>query len=227
MKLILLTAILLIVTGCTTTESESEKWSVSNHHENYPYSELEAIYDAALSGMTDNYFKDFPELDREHTARLKEFIQESVPQGQFVSDMVRGENVDIFRKAKESKEYRDTKEFQDAFQITLSVSVSMARMMMGGVTDIYVAKYVDKDPIRIELFEIVEEDYQREFISWIYGEVSIEEARKELGDYEFIDGDRIYGFSSPPNSWENLCGREGFIVVRGDKIHDTIVTIMN
>lgn len=227
MRLILLTSILLLLLGCTTTDQESQKLNTSDHHENYPYSELEALYDAVLSAMTANYFKDFPELDREHTLKLKEFIQQSVPKEKFVNNMIPDEANRVLRKAKESKEYRDTKEFQDAFQITIGVSFAMARMMMSSATDVYVAKYVDKDPVKIELFEMANEEYHREFISWVYGEVSLEEAQKKLVDFQFLDGDRVYGFCSPQESWEDLWGRMGFIVVRDGNIHDVIVTLMN
>jgi hypothetical protein len=40
-------------------------------------------------------------------------------------------------------------------------------------------------------------------------------------------GDVFYFFSSPKEAWRNLAGRAGYMLVRGDEIVDTLVTIMN
>jgi hypothetical protein len=40
-------------------------------------------------------------------------------------------------------------------------------------------------------------------------------------------GDKILDFSSSAHSWQNLAGRAGYILVRGGKVIDTLVTIMN
>jgi hypothetical protein len=40
-------------------------------------------------------------------------------------------------------------------------------------------------------------------------------------------GDKIHDFSSSEESWENLAGRAGYILVREGRVIDTFVTIMN
>ena len=41
------------------------------------------------------------------------------------------------------------------------------------------------------------------------------------------DGDEIWKFSSPPETWEHLRGRAGICIVRDNKIVAHIVTLMN
>lgn len=40
-------------------------------------------------------------------------------------------------------------------------------------------------------------------------------------------GDEVWRFSSPPKSWENLCGRAVYAVLRSGEIIRTLVTLMN
>jgi len=40
-------------------------------------------------------------------------------------------------------------------------------------------------------------------------------------------GDELWKFSSPPESWRLLAGRAGLCIVRGGEIVDSIVTLMN
>jgi hypothetical protein len=44
---------------------------------------------------------------------------------------------------------------------------------------------------------------------------------------KIIKGDKIFKFTTNPESWENLAGREGFIVLRGNMVIGTIITSMN
>lgn len=40
-------------------------------------------------------------------------------------------------------------------------------------------------------------------------------------------GDEIWEFSSPPETWEDLCGRRGIVLLRGKEAVAWIVTSMN
>jgi hypothetical protein len=39
--------------------------------------------------------------------------------------------------------------------------------------------------------------------------------------------DELWEFNSPPETWQNLCGRRGFAVVRDGEVVATILTVMN
>ncbi len=41
------------------------------------------------------------------------------------------------------------------------------------------------------------------------------------------EGDKIFEFSTGPDSWQNLSGREGVIVLREDVVVGTIITLLN
>jgi hypothetical protein len=44
---------------------------------------------------------------------------------------------------------------------------------------------------------------------------------------QMVDGDELWEYSSPADTWENLCGRAGIALVRGGKVVDAIQTVMN
>lgn len=41
------------------------------------------------------------------------------------------------------------------------------------------------------------------------------------------DGDELWSFSSAPESWQQLCGRAGFVLVRDGQAVAHLVTMMN
>lgn len=41
------------------------------------------------------------------------------------------------------------------------------------------------------------------------------------------EGDELWNFSSPAESWWELCGRAGIALVRNGEIEDSFVTMMN
>ncbi|MEZ6114952.1 MAG: hypothetical protein R3C28_00015 [Pirellulaceae bacterium] len=41
------------------------------------------------------------------------------------------------------------------------------------------------------------------------------------------DGDRLREFKSPPETWARMAGRQGIALVRGGKVVDSIVTLLN
>jgi hypothetical protein len=53
----------------------------------------------------------------------------------------------------------------------------------------------------------------------------IEERNNFLNMYK--DGDKIYIFTSPPKTWENLMGRQGYMIFRSDSCIATIITLLN
>jgi hypothetical protein len=40
-------------------------------------------------------------------------------------------------------------------------------------------------------------------------------------------GDKIYYYSSSPESWKNLAGREGYALFRGEQLIDEFLVMMN
>ncbi len=41
------------------------------------------------------------------------------------------------------------------------------------------------------------------------------------------EGDELWEFASPPETWECLCGRAGICIIRNGEMIDFIVTLMN
>jgi hypothetical protein len=193
----------------------------------YPFSEVSKIHETVVDAMTEDYFSESPEIDKEHTAKLKEFILSELPKRKFVEEVIRDENIAIFNRAMNDEAYRKTKEFEDAFGLTVNVAVPIAKMMVGGLRDVYVARFIEKNPLKMELFEMGQQEYF-EYISWVYGEVKAAAYPEQVGDdYVIEEGDRFFGFMSPPETWKDKCGRGGFLRVRGNKILEAVITALN
>jgi len=87
-------------------------------------------------------------------------------------------------------------------------------------------------------------------ISWLQEQTTVEQAKadnmvtdKQLGEkpvpFGFIndewqellarmqDGDELWEFESPPETWENLAGRKGIALIRECQVVASIVTLMN
>ena len=193
----------------------------------YPYSEIGVVYETVLDAMTDTYFSKHPDLDREHTARLKSFIRSESPTEEFVRTMTGGRHAATFDQAMKDPAYRETQDFKDEFSVVTSIAVTMAQMVVGGHRDTYVARYVEKDPVKSALLTTVTGD-DRQCVSWLQAEVTRENFLEAVGaGRDVLEGDTFYFFSSPDWNWEHLCGRSGYIHVRDKKVVDVIVTHEN
>ena len=40
-------------------------------------------------------------------------------------------------------------------------------------------------------------------------------------------GDVLYFFRSPPDTWQSLCGREGYVLIRDEEVVFTLITTIN
>jgi len=197
--------------------------------ENYPYSEIEGIYDTVLETMMPDFLKSI-EADGKHYADdLKLFIDKTMPKSKFVSIMTSKEDTKrIFERAKTDIDYRKTKEFMDRFTVVVAVSTQMAQSIFGGRFDVFASKYVYPTEMSKKLFLMTDDSDYEQLICWVYGEVSQEEAKKELGNtIEILPGDTFYGFSSPEWYWQHMMGRQGYLQVRENKIIAIHGTLMN
>lgn len=228
MRLLIFASVLLAAAGCSSRGSHDATTVTVQSSPNYPFSEVEAVYDAVLDGLTSTYFAAFPELDKKHTKAMREYIADAYSKDRFVKEMIPENYRPVFNRAMHEPAFRETKEFKDALLIVVNVSMPMAKMIVGGRRDIYVAKFVDRNPVRVELLSIAKTEDEQQCASWAGSEVTREEAAKDCGnEYKPAEGDRVYTFSSPAEMWENLCGRQGYIVVRDGKIAKMIVTVLN
>ena len=197
--------------------------------ENYPYSEIGVIYDTVLNAMMPNLLESIEKDGKKYGDDLKQYIDKSAPKSKFVSMMTAGEDTKkIFDRAKTDMAFRKTKEFTDHLDIIFKVSVQMGMIIFAGRSDVFRAKYVWPTDITKKLFSMTDNEDYEEYISWTYGEVGIEEVKKELGEkVEILPGDVFYGFGSPAWYWQQLAGRQGYLQVRGDKIINAHITFLN
>jgi len=88
------------------------------------------------------------------------------------------------------------------------------------------------------------------FLEWLQQRVTVEEAERahlvvddRLGPEpvpfgfqheewkqliaQMDTGDDLWQFRSPPETWRNMCGRAGYVVIRSGQIIGSVVTLMN
>ena len=70
--------------------------------------------------------------------------------------------------------------------------------------------------------QIAEEDNTRDGIPFSGRQDEWEALKAKM-----IDGDEIWGFCSPSDSWQHLAGRAGYALVRDGEVIDCVVTMMN
>ena len=96
--------------------------------------------------------------------------------------------------------------------------------------DVYMRWYVVPNDQVKNLFETTNDFETEMIISWISNEVNISDLPKkknETANVKLEPSDKIYFYKSPPFSWENSWGRQGYAVFREGELVDNIVTLMN
>ncbi|MDD5542003.1 MAG: hypothetical protein PHX83_02420 [Acidobacteriia bacterium] len=71
---------------------------------------------------------------------------------------------------------------------------------------------------------IEEQEAKRQYEGKTFGLMHTEWERFKS---KIIDGDELWEFSSPPETWERLAGREGLSIVRHGEVIHSIVTAMS
>jgi len=197
--------------------------------ENYPYSAIEPVYDTILEIAMSKFLPSI-ETDGKHYAdELKLFVERTMPKSKFISILTSNEDTKrIFDRAKTDIDYRDTKEFSDRFNIVVNVAVKKGPFMFACCFDVFATKYVHPTEMTEKLFLMTDNEDYETYICWVYGKVSHEEVKKELGDkIEILPDDIFYAFSSPLWYWQQMAGRQGYLQVRGDKIIKAHITMLN
>jgi hypothetical protein len=191
------------------------------------------VYLDALDTMTGSYFRNSPDLEREHTQAMRRFILEQEPAELFAARMLSAYvNQSIPHGSQTIAECGSMPGFSaNDLAFLTRESDEMAMKMIRRQRVFYVAKYVDKDPLRLELLTMDPEGKYTEWIEMVGVEVSREEMIKNGATgptgYEYKSGDRFFFFMSSQQSWEDLCGRAGYFIVRDGKIIEADVTMMN
>lgn len=179
--------------------------------------------------MMPNFLESIETDGKSYAKDIKLFIDKTMPKSRFVSEMTSDADTKrIFDKAKTDTKYRKTKEFQDRFSVAVTVSVKMGMIIFAGRFDVFNRKYVDPTEISKKLFLMTDDEDYEDYISWVSGEVSQEEVKKKLAEkIEILPDDIFYAFDSPEWYWKQLAGRRGYLQVRGDKIINAHITMLN
>ena len=220
--------------GFTVTEKASatdrESGGIRSREE--VSAQIRQVYSTVLDGMTLKYFSAYPDLDKEHTQAMREFILRESPPDTFVTLMLSHYDHPHSPDMQEIPDAKPMQKFSDNdAMVAINLSVCMAQMTIDQERAVYVAKFIVKNPIQLELFAM---DTEKEFTDWIAmvgeevtAEAFIAECGKTYEDYVYQEGDRFFSFCSSQETWENLCGRQGYLIVRDGKIVQSIVTMLN
>ena len=231
--------VLLALAGCahidsasptTQTKSASSAASDPATDSDYPFSQVGVVYDTVLEAMLPQCFAGDLVAEKAHLQPLREFIAKTLPRDKFIEQMTSHSRSTLDR-ARTDLEYRKTKEFQDAFTVAINVAVPMARIMIAGRFDVYRRKFAYPDALTTPLFPNAADSEQEEYISWVTGEVTPNDFAKDSTDWmdkkQLLPGDRIFAFATSDFYWNLMAGRQGYLIVRDNKIVDVITTLMN
>jgi hypothetical protein len=230
---------LLALAGCAhidssspnpQTKSASSATSDPATDPNYPFSQVGVVYDTVLEAMLPKCFASDLAAEKVHLQPLRDFIAKTLPRKKFIEQMT-SQSRSTLERARTDLEFRKTKEFEDAFAVAINVAVPMAQIMIAGRFDVYHRKFAYPDELTKQLFPNATDTEQEEFISWITGEVTPEDFAKDMAEWtakkQIEPGDRILSFATSNFYWELMAGRQGYLIVRDNKIVDVITTFMN
>lgn len=220
---LLLFTFLSSISVADQTHKEEQKEQI---YSEYPFSEIERIYDIVRDRNLELYFGSHPELKEKHFSELKDYISQAYPRDIFLSEMIRDK--DLFNKARGNKNYyKENKEFDKAFGVTVNVSVDMAKIYCFNAISVYNREQVHPD-FTYDLFKNAKNFQEKTYIVWIKKEVSRETfEEKTQKKYLVNPSDKIYFFSSPAYTWEEQFGRTGYLIVQGTQIKDVLITRKN
>jgi hypothetical protein len=191
-----------------------------------PYAEVAKVYDEVFETLSGNYYSQAPDVDKKHTARMRAFIAKQHPRAQFVQEIIQPDGI-MFERALKDGEYRASATFKRILDNAVSRARSKVNFVIRRDMYIYTAKYVDKDRVRTELLQMAATDDEVRFANSVSDQATPEEVAKRSPDYKPVKGDRIYNFRTASETWTNLMGRAGYLVVRDGKIAQVIITSLN
>jgi hypothetical protein len=232
MKHLLLMLAVLIAAGSTqpqrppTAPSPPATASQPVLESQYPYTEIAKIYDDVFESLTANYYSRVPAVDKQHTAPMRDFVSKQYPRAQFVTEMVQP-HAQKFEMARTDPTYRADDQFKKALAEVVSASKENVYYPIRRQMYIYTAQFVDKDPVRTELLQMAANDDEVRFADCVSAQATPEEVAKRSPAYIPAAGDRIFSFRTQSQTWTNLMGRAGYLVVRNGKIAQVIITSLN
>jgi hypothetical protein len=232
MKYLFLIPVVLIAAGATqpSTPSTSPNPAATASQPAWelqaPYAEVAKVYDKVLETLTGNYYSQAPDVDKKHTAPMRKFVATQRPRAQFVQEMIQPNDFE-FTRALQDGEYRASATFKRILDAAISKAQSNAYFAIRREMYIYTAKFVDKNPVRTELLQMAATDDEVRFANCVSNQATPEEVATRSPDYKPAKDDRIYNFRTASETWTNLMGRAGYLVVRDGKIAQVIVTSLN
>lgn len=220
--------VLLICSWCLAYRAEgAEKAPSTQPTMGYPYGEVENAYIKIFENLTGKYYSLSTAVDLAHTAKMREYVAKTYTQEQFMKEAMTAPNDGLFERASRDEKYGESDEFKAVLKKVVSEAKNKANLGVRRAMYVYTAKEVDRKPALVPPLESAKTMDELNTISWISGEVTVNEAAKASKSYTPAPGDTAYRFMSGGNTWTNLMGRAGFVVVRDGKILEIIVTMLN
>ncbi|MEO0453678.1 MAG: hypothetical protein AAFY98_06020 [Verrucomicrobiota bacterium] len=153
---------------------------------------------------------------------IQNFIFSRMSIADFEKEMIT--ETDFLRRGHTDKKLRETEDYKEELEVARATTQNMAIMVVFCSHTVYSRKIAEPDDLTSHLFVASKDSETDNFISWIEREAKLEEY---TGDVETQEGDKLYYYNSPGFAWEMLFGREGFLLVRDNKVIDNHLTTMN
>lgn len=186
-------------------------------------------FDEITNNFVKGFFNGRAEVEKDHLLPLKKYIAETMPYEAFEREMIEadkrfaahgGRPIDLEAVVKD-----ETTGDQAVFLATVS---QMAVLNVFNHLSVYQHEFIAPTDAQKSLFA-KENDFERKvFISAITEEVPLSEFVKKSPGTKIDDmRAKIFHFRTPKYTWEQLFGREGYLIVLDGKITSVITTSLN
>ena len=183
------------------------------------------FYTTVIHAMLDRGMQDEKNFGEKERAELVALIYREMPTEEF-SKKFKDQYYKFLESVKASGHYKG-KEEERAIGATDSVAMPIAMMICSGCIDIYLRKTLHPDFTK-PFFDHAENWDEQTIIAWISDKVDGPELDSiNFGNFELKSNDTVFHFISPPVTWNIMTGREGYAVIRENKLVYHIITTMN
>ncbi len=192
-------------------------------------STMKSRFEEITGDFVKGFFNGRPEIEKTHGDSLRKYLNASMSYEEFEKQMVEADRKFAGNRSRPiDLDAALTDDGSGTQQVFLATASQMTVLGVFGRLSVYQHRFITPTELQTRLFSH-EDDYERQvFISAITGEVPVSEFlarnRREKGD---LEGSKIYHFRTPEFTWEQLFGREGYLIVRDEKIVEVAITTLN
>jgi hypothetical protein len=186
-------------------------------------------FEEISSSFVKGFFNGRKEVEKEHLTPLKKYLSETMTYEVFEREMIEADK----RFAEHGGRPMELDEVVDGEPtsnqaIFLATASQMTVLTAFSHLSVYQHEFIDPTAVQKRLFAKASDFDQKIMISAIREEVPLSDFQKKYPKTK-IDSTqaKIFFFRTPEFTWEQMFGREGYLIVVDDRITEAITTSLN